>query len=506
MMFNPKAPSHVVIRVLPLLVLLALALIGSRLTVIGQAQEDAAVPKVGERLTYVISFNNYDSAGYAEIQVVSKGLLEGRQAVELSGKLKSFDLLSAAFFLWDEQRTTYIDPESGFPLYVKETSNSGVLPDVTVRNYLQSPITSFDLLSLIYKARQSGGSGSFSVLEGGVSRQFEMSVLGGEKISTEAGEFETIVSGVQSGFLTDLGITDFRVNLTDDARRMPVKIRFRTPKGEFEARLASIQDLSPKPEGTAATTPVPTPTPVRTPTPEVTPRPYVKNRALSPELPFSVGETLSYKVTKRGAEVAEVAVDASERDLYGGNDALRLRAYLVSKSGANDLFEDGDLFESWVDPDSLAPFGLRTNFKGFFSAYSQNVIFDQTAGTAIVNAGAPVQIPVGTHNLLSLAYAVRAFNLRGSASPTDPVNDTRVAVFLSGEPIILTLRPGGREAIDFNGKKRQAQVISVRTGTPEVDNLNVRLWLSADAARLPLRLVVGEYQADLLSVKSELPK
>jgi hypothetical protein len=107
---------------------------------------------------------------------------------------------------------------------------------------------------------------------------------------------------------------------------------------------------------------------------------------------------------------------------------------------------------------------------------------------------------------LSLIYAVRSFNLKPSKDTYNPINDTRVAVFWENKPYIFTLRPSTAEIIDIKGMKISAQLISVNTGNPQLDSLNIKVWLSNDSRRLPLRFSAGQYQADLISEKNLLLK
>src|SRR5690348_4690721 len=62
--------------------------------------------RIGERLTYNISFQRYNDVGYFETYAVSRGKLGDVDAVELRMKLKTSGLLSAAFYQIDEARTT----------------------------------------------------------------------------------------------------------------------------------------------------------------------------------------------------------------------------------------------------------------------------------------------------------------------------------------------------------------------------------------------------------------
>jgi hypothetical protein len=76
--------------------------------------------RIGEKLTYNVSFERFNNAGYAEIAVVSRGKLGDREAVELQSKFRTNELVSAAFYLFDESRTTFAAAESGFPLYIRK--------------------------------------------------------------------------------------------------------------------------------------------------------------------------------------------------------------------------------------------------------------------------------------------------------------------------------------------------------------------------------------------------
>ena len=62
--------------------------------------------RIGERLTYNMSFGQFANAGYLETYVVSRGKLAENDAVELRSKVKTNDFVSAAFYLVDESRTT----------------------------------------------------------------------------------------------------------------------------------------------------------------------------------------------------------------------------------------------------------------------------------------------------------------------------------------------------------------------------------------------------------------
>src|SRR5215207_7910637 len=95
--------------------------------------------RIGEKLTYGLAFGKFTNAGYAELTVASGGKLSGRDAIELRSKIKTLEMVSAAFFQIDENRVVYVAPDTGIPIYIVNTDNSGPLPKVAVIDYLAQP-------------------------------------------------------------------------------------------------------------------------------------------------------------------------------------------------------------------------------------------------------------------------------------------------------------------------------------------------------------------------------
>jgi hypothetical protein len=472
------------------------------------AQTLAPTPfRIGERLTYSVSFEKFNNAAYAEIYAVSRGKLGERDAVELRSKIKTNELV-AAFYLVDESRTTYASSESGLPLYVRRISSASATPKETINNYTVNLTAYNDLLTMIYQARNSGGVGAFSFQEDDKIYNVIFQTSGkSEKIKNDAGEFDTNVSTVQSEYLTEKGITNLRVNFSSDAARIPVLIRFKTAKGDFRADLASVQAIEPEAAAQQPTpAPVQTPRPAATPKPVVTPTPYIENEPLATELPFKLGETLEYQISNNGQMLGFLTLQAKERKQFSGQDSLLLTATVTGTQPNQQIFKLNDSIRAQVNPLSLAPQDIQLKLSGALAAFNQQVLFDQRTGKAMTNKGGQIEIPVGTHSILSLAYAVRSFNLKPSKDLTNPVNDTRVAVFLDSQAYVFILRPSNADIINLQGERVSAQLVSVTTGNRNIDQYNLRLWLSTDDKRLPLRLMFGSYQADLVSEKSVLPK
>lgn len=451
----------------------------------------------GERLSYNLSFGTFKDGGYAELTIASRGKLAGRDAVEIRSKLKTIGGVAASLMLIDETRTTFVDPLSGLPLFIRKTVLDGPLPIETTANYLETPTTSFDLVSLIYKLRETGGAGSYTFTEG--EQVFTASFTPGNRrhVETEAGEFDTTVVAVESEFLSMRGIKDFKIDLTTDALRLPVVVRFKAQKGEFRATLAAVNVIPqsvPSQPGPDAS-PTPTPLVMQTPKPAPSPTPYIDNVPLLAELGFELGEKLSYRVTAQGQPVATIVVEATERKQFDKRDSLLLSATVTSVDRPNSVFQPGDALRVQVDPETLTPMWFEGEF-GAIPVLSQTATFERTGKIAF--GGKVVDAPVGTHTILSLMYAMRSFNLQPSKVLSNPVNDTRVAVFWDGKPAIFELRPSPAADISINGNEVSAQLITVTTRDPVLDGMGVKVWLTA-STRVPLRYAVGPYQADLIT-------
>jgi len=466
------------------------------------AQNTALVP--GERLTYQISFDQFENAGFAELQIASVGKLEGRDVIELRSKFKTQDLVSATFALIDQTRVTYISPETGLPLYIGKNYSDGPLPKDAKLNFIRVPAFGYDLPSLIYRARMNGGSGTYPLYEDGKIYQVRFRPGRSERLRVDAGQFDTIATSVESEFLETRGLRNAVINFSKDGLFVPVRMTFKFHNGIFRITLSSVSrpeslafmDAAPVASATPAATPRPVPSPGSRPTPE--PTPYVDNRPLPAELNFALGESLNYRVTAAGQPAGVITLSAKERKQVKREDTLLLTAFVNSVDPNSKLLTLGDHIQALVDPETLAPRSVESRFNTTLAGLNQSAIFDQRSGQVTVVGGQPVEAPIGTHTPLSLIYAMRSFNLAISTlGPAAAVNDTRVAVFWNGKTNIFSLHPGRQDVIDLNGAKVLAQPVAITTGDPQLDSLAPKVWLSLDT-RVPLRFTAGALQADLI--------
>jgi len=472
-------------------------------TTAGAKEKSFGPIRMGEKITYAISFGRFPNVAYAEFHAVSRGKLADRDAIELRGRFKTLDFFSAAFYLVDETRTVFVDAESGIPLYINSVQNAGTMPRETNFNYLTVQAQGYDLLSMMYKIRQAGGSGALSLMEDGKVYVVTMQVVGAERVKTDAGEFDTSIVAVQSDYLIERGLKDLKINLSNDEAKVPVQIRVKTAKGQFRIDAASVQITEPEPAPTPVLVQTPPPTPA--PRPIATATPYVDNQPLPAELAFDLGETLQYRVSTGGRPIGNVTFEAKERKQFEGRDSLLLTATMTRSEPGSSLLSKNDTVSSYVNPETLTPRRSELRFAGPLSTYNQIAQFDPSTGKITFNGVSPVDAPIGTHSILSLFYAVRSFNLKPSRDSKNPVNDTRVAVFWEKQPYIFTLRPSESQVITVQGQKMAAQLISINTDNPILDQLNLKIWLGNDERRLPLRFTIGNYEAELATAAFTTP-
>lgn len=465
----------------------------------GQSGNGGSAFRLGEKLTYNVSFEHFDNAAFAEIFVVSAGKLSGRDGIEVRSRFKTLSFVSAAFYLVDEATTSYASPETGLPLYSRKDVSSGGVPKVEVRDNLANSSSGHDLNTLIYAIRSAAQGGVFDLNADDRSYTVTVHLSGAETIKTAAGEFETTAATIDSEFFTERGITELTAQISNDEARIPVVVKFRTPKGMFVATIAGVQMISTRTE--PSPTPVATPTPQATPvpTPSASPTPVPDNQPLSTLLPFVLGETLKYRISSGGTDIGTAMFKVQSRTIFQGFDSLLLSASVDSVAPGSGMIQAGDFMRSRVDPVSLVPQNVELQISTLGNRISGTANWDARTGAISYGSARPLEAPVGTHSILSLLYAMRSFNLKPSRNVNNPVNDTRVAVFLTDRTSVFSLRPGAPETLDQNGLAVTAQPVTITANIPELDALKPKIWLSGDDQRLPLRITIGYYQLDLIS-------
>ena len=455
--------------------------------------------RVGERLTYSVSFSNFPSAAHVELEVVSRGTHFNRDAIQLRAHVETTGVVNVALYAINTDYSTYVDPETGLPFRSEERARDAIESANSVRDFSQpggneaiSPKVrafpgTYDLLSAFYRARalplSAGGVYTFTV-RGDSEYQAELKVIGKEVIRTNVGSFPTIATQIK---INSSLIKNIKVNFSDDPGHVPVLFTARVSSGDLRAELAGSElikppDTKPTPPPAIAVAPAPVPGPTAPPTLD--------------NVPFTLGEQLNYQVFIGSSNTAlgMASFQVRGRSRYFDRDGLFLSVVAQTTGAAAQLFTARDQVDSYVDPKALLPYRTVLNLHEGRRRLTETLTLNQEAGTATSDKGTRIDIPVGTHDYLSFFYALRTFNL-------NPAKKSAISILVENKPKTLFVDAVKRETIQLGDRRIPAIALTLTTDDPESDKYKLRMWVSDDSRRLPLRLTcvtkLGPLRADL---------
>jgi hypothetical protein len=442
---------------------------------VAQVPVSNAAYAVGERLTYNVAFSSYATAAYIET-VIARNTQSG--ATELRAHVETLNPVYVALYPINKDYVASFDQATG-------ATDGGV----------------FDLLAAVYRVRalplEPKQTYRISVRDdAGQVYDAEIRVIGTERIGTLAGAFTTRIAEIRLRgashiriydpihHRTHLNLQDMRVYFSDDARHLPVRLTARIDKSDLRVNLASAE----LPPATLVTSSAPEPTP--------TPPAMALTVASSNALPFNTGEQLNYNFFLAGTvqPVGAASLQVQRRANYLGRDGLLLTGTVETSGVGARLFPVRDQINSYVDPTSLLPFRSEINLAEGTRRDNSIVTFEQDRGRAILDSGARIEIPTGTYDYLSALYALRLFDLT-------PPKRTAFALWVNNRPHTFYVNALRRETIELNNQRINAVQLSITTDEANPDKNYLRLWISADKRRLPLRLTantpLGTLRADL---------
>jgi hypothetical protein len=501
---------------------------------------NAASYRVGERLTYTVSFSNFPVAAHVELSVASRGELYGREGVELQAHVETVGVISAALYAINNNYVSFVDPATGLPYRARQEIREGARVENVTRDFntapgesaipskqtVTAPAASYDLLSALYRMRAlpltPGATYTTSVQNGEAVYNVELKVTGRENLKTNLGSSSAIVTQARVRGNPEADAYRVTVYFSDDERHVPLLITARHRAGEIRADIASAEIL-PDAQPLVAGTPdpaQPTPTqpgivlpPTTRPGVPVPPSTTANNGNTTattpnadtalPELPFKPGDELNYNfylgTSPQPIGTASFRVRAHAR--YFNRDGLLFNASLQTAGAGSTLFPVNDQLNSYVDASTLLPFRAEQTLVEGKRNSRFVVSSDQGSGSALFDDGTRVEVPVGTHDLLSVFFALRSFDLT-------PGKRTAVSLLVNKRPRLLYITALRRADLLLAGQQIPAVELSLATNDPTGDRFNLRLWVSTDKRRLPLRLTattpLGPVRADLAIIPTTL--
>ncbi len=227
--------------------------------------------------------------------------------------------------------------------------------------------------------------------------------------------------------------------------------------------------------------------------------PGAKNEA------FKEGEILTYRlhygIIDAGVAVLEVKPEVMD---VAGRKVYHIVGNGYSKGSFDWFFKVRDRYETFLDKDALLPwmFVRRVNEGGYI--INEDYKFNHYTNKVDVGREDKVDVPQGTHDMISAFYAARNLDL-SNAKEGDVFTINSI---VDKELFPLKIRYVGKEKIDcdlgtFNCVKFRPIVQKGRVFKKEED-LNV--WITDDKNHVPLRaqakLMVGSVKLDIVSAKN----
>ncbi|HVS21413.1 MAG TPA: DUF3108 domain-containing protein [Pyrinomonadaceae bacterium] len=491
-----------------------------------QSPFNAAAYRVGERLTYNVSFSQFVSAAHVELFVAARGTFFNRDGIQLRAHVETTGVVNVALFAINNDYATYVDPTTGLPFRAQQVVREAGRTSDSASDYNQPtgiaalpaqvgtgvfPGT-YDLLSALYRVRAlplaDRSSYFITVRDEGEEYQAEVKVIGRQFLKTNVGSFSTIVTRLNVKKPHDYNI---RIYFSDDERHVPVLITAKHPSGEIRAELAGAQLTTPATPTPASKTSVRPPNRTVPPDPTAPINPSAAGSVqsltstatstdtLPPDLPFKVGEQLSYQVYlgAPAQPVGSLTFVVRARGRYFNRDGLLISATAQTTAVGARVFLVNDQVNSYVDPTTLLPFRTELNLSEGKYRSSRGYNLDQNRGAAVADNKERIDIPVGTHDLISLVYAIRTFDLT-------PHRQNAISILATNRPRTLVVESQRRETIELNGQKVSAILLKLTTDDPQSDKMQIRMWVGDDSRHLPLRFTavteLGPVRADLVIV------
>ncbi len=469
--------------------------------------------QVGEKLSFTVSWANFASAARLEMEVAGQGAFFGQQGYQLRTKVTTLGQTRALFNEVDNQYISYVDAKSLLPYRADNTTRQGKTSEddtITIdqqrhlarygdQSELTLPADTFDLPSLVYALRlrefnEGAKATKFTALFGKHLVDIEVQVKNRERITTQAGNYDTIRFDLTAR-TKDKVEYKARIWFSDDKQRLPVLMISKPSFGELRAELAQVT-VNPqlnKANMIAVNTALPEiasrDPKIALETAEATPSEFESR------LPFAVGERISYDVEWLNlGKIGKVNFAIQRRGSLDNRIVFEMVGELSTIGSARSIINLDDTFKSYVHVDSLVP--VRTETTILEGQRRKQIVAIYKDDSVRLDNGTHFDVKPHTLDLVSLFYAVRASNLTLGA------NQTIHFVDANHRPRALTIKVAKQESI--NSALGPRDTLQLDIINQENNQLMAQAWVTNDAKHLPLyivtRLAFGEIRLNIKNV------
>ena len=499
---------------------------------------DGSTLRIGERLTYNVTFAGFAVAARLEMEVVEQGVFFGQDSYQIRTKAESVGTVRSLFGDLDHQYTAYVNPRTAIPYRLvrsirqgkKQTDDTVIFDPGKQQATFSDDSTvgiqpgTFDLSSLLYAMRLQGvpenGKQKFSALFGKEVIEFEAVHKGKEKLVTQTGTYDAIQIKL---YPQGKKYKKFRgyVWFSDDIQRLPVAIKATMPLGEFRADLTSATISTPNatplakvkewidesghnrsPGGGTSSVSGGNKPPLGVVDPAGAKSSGTESNSAdpSPNLPFGVGERLNYEVAwGQFSSVGKVSLEVRQQGMLGAARVFEFYGEASTVGAARSLVSVNDQANSFVMVDSLLPVKTDIRLREGRRTKLMTATYDWSDKSVALSSGTSVKIQPGTLDLLSLFYVIRAADLKTGKAFTFPFLDANHRMQYVKVNVVKQETIGGPMG------SREALQLDILTPEPS-PILMAQVWVSNDSKKLPLyfatRTRFGELRFQMTSASN----
>ena len=222
------------------------------------------VPAVGERLSYDVSWSDFIVAGELTLETKGRSAYAGVDGFHVSAQAESVGLVSAVVYKVKDVYESFLNADTLQPFRAEKNSRHGkkreqgaITLDQQKRQAqladgrtIEIPAGTYDLAGLLFAIRGMdltiGKSRDFNVIETDKVYRITVTPEAREKITTRAGSFDAIRLATKMSGGRDSTLSNLKLYLTGDARRLPVMITAEPSWGSVRVRLTSMTTAAKK--------------------------------------------------------------------------------------------------------------------------------------------------------------------------------------------------------------------------------------------------------------------
>ncbi|MFN8259037.1 MAG: DUF3108 domain-containing protein [Bacteroidales bacterium] len=228
---------------------------------------------------------------------------------------------------------------------------------------------------------------------------------------------------------------------------------------------------------------------------------------------FQAGETLklkgSYYMSSLWADLAEIKIEVADYNA-DGKQLYSIKATANTYSNYDSFFKIRDLYQTWVDKNTVLPFifkrnvdegGYKFNMKYTIKRSALQAKYEYERNTE--KKSTIIKITPNTHDLISILYYIRTLDFENM-----PLKKTTVvSVLVDDKTNNISLTYKGKEAIktETMGTKTCYKIGISINNKALVNKETNNFWLTADKNKVPVlfkaEIPVGSIQMRLVEAK-----